>query len=147
MRQTARTDNQKQTAQSGFSLLELLVVMAIMALLVGFVAPKVMGYLGAAKVTASKVQMQNIVSALELYRLDVGHYPSQSDGLVALVTAPAGAKGWSGPYLAKASGLKDAWGEPYLYKLPGEHGEFDIVSLGADNQSGGEDEDADLGNW
>jgi general secretion pathway protein G len=147
MNRRNRTRRWRHQAEAGYTLLELLVVLAIIALLVGFVAPKVISYLGRAKVDAAKVQLQNVVAALDLYRLDVGQYPSQSEGLNALIAEPAGAKGWRGPYLSKAAGLEDPWGQIYIYKFPGDHGEYDLMSLGADQAVGGEDEDTDVSNW
>ena len=131
----------------GFTLLELLVVLAIIALLVGLVAPRVVQYLSKAKTETAKTQIHNIASALDLYRLEVGHYPNQSEGLDALVTAPAGSNGWNGPYLTNAKGLVDPWGEKYQYRVPGQHGEYDLFTYGADKAQGGEGEDQDVGNW
>lgn len=130
--------------EAGFSLLELLVVMAILALLAGLVAPKVIGFLGGAKTDTAKVQLRNIESALDLYRLDNGKYPASLD---ALVTQPAGADRWKGPYLKKATGLSDPWGQPYKYQFPGQHGEYDLYSLGADKTEGGDGEDQDIKSW
>jgi general secretion pathway protein G len=133
--------------EAGFTLLEMLVVLAIMGLLAAIVAPQVMKYLGTSKTQTAKVQVQNITSALELYRLDVGRYPTPDEGLAALVAAPASAPGWNGPYLRKASALKDPWEQPYLYRNPGQHGEVDVYSLGSDKAEGGAGEAADVGNW
>ena len=132
---------------SGFTLLELLVVLAILAIIAAFAGPQVIKYLGKAKTDAAKVQINNISSALDLYRLEVGRYPTQQEGLNALIDAPGGAEAWSGPYLKKREALNDPWGVPYHYRFPGEHGEFDVFTLGADNASGGEGEDQDIGNW
>jgi general secretion pathway protein G len=131
----------------GFTLLELLVVLAIMGLLAAIIAPQVLKYLGSSRTQTAKVQIQNIGAALELYRLDVGHYPSQDEGLNATVAAPPDAAGWNGPYLVKRSALIDPWGQPYLYRNPGKHGEVDIYSLGSDKAEGGSGEAADVGNW
>jgi len=133
--------------EGGYTLLELLVVLAIIALLVGFVAPKMIGYLGKAKSDAAKVQLHNVATALDLYRLDVGEYPAEPQGLRALLQNPGGIKGWSGPYLQKATGILDPWGEPFVYKRPGEHGEYDLLSYGADKQPGGDGDDADVTSW
>jgi general secretion pathway protein G len=135
---------QERSRQAGFSLLELLVVLAILALLAGLVAPRVIGYLGGAKTDTAKLQLRNIESALDLYRLDVGKYPASLD---ALVTQPGGEERWKGPYLKKATGLTDPWGEPFKYRLPGEHGEYDLYSLGADKTEGGDGEDQDVRSW
>ena len=93
------------------------------------------------------MQIQNITAALELFRLDVGRYPTQQEGLAGAVTQPATAIGWNGPYLQKPTALIDPWGQPYLYRNPGKHGEIDVYTLGADKQEGGTGENADVGNW
>jgi general secretion pathway protein G len=131
--------------QSGFTLIELLVVLAILALLAGLVGPRVLDQLGGAKSKTAALQIHEIEQALDLYKLDVGRYPSDQEGLDALVRKPASANGWNGPYLKK--GLpNDPWGRPYLYKTPGRHGSPDVYSLGADGKPGGEGEDADIYN-
>lgn len=132
---------------AGFTLLEMLVVLAIMGLLAAIVAPQVLKYLGSSRTQTAKVQIQNIGAALELYRLDVGRYPTSEEGLQALVTAPSGAAGWNGPYLQKSTALKDPWDQPYLYRVPGQHGEVDVFSLGSDKAEGGTGEAKDVGNW
>jgi len=129
---------------AGFTLLELLVVLAILALLAGLVAPRVIGYLGGARTDTARMQMHNIEASLDLYRLDVGRYPESLD---ALIQRPSGVDKWNGPYLKKDSGLTDPWGAPYQYRIPGQHGEFDIFSLGADKAEGGEGEDQDVKSW
>jgi general secretion pathway protein G len=133
--------------QAGFTLIELLVVLVILVLLASLVAPRVIGYLGSSRTKAAKVQIQSLTTALELYKVDTGRYPAASEGLKALIEAPPGASAWNGPYLAKRDLPNDPWGRPYLYRLPGEHGAFDIVSLGADNQPGGTGENEDVGSW
>lgn len=131
--------------QSGFTLIELLVVLAILALLAGLVGPRVLDQLGGAKSKTAALQIHEIEQALDLYKLDVGRYPSDQEGLDALVRKPASANGWNGPYLKK--GLpNDPWGRPYLYKNPGRRGSPDVYSLGADGKPGGEGEDADVYN-
>jgi general secretion pathway protein G len=130
----------------GFTLLELLVVMVIIGLLVGYVGPKYFAQLGKSEVKTARAQIDALEKALDQYRLDVGHYPGTDQGLSSLNTAPAGEAKWAGPYLKKTL-PPDPWGKPYLYKLPGEHGEVDIYSLGKDGQPGGEGEAADIGNW
>lgn len=132
---------------AGFTLLELLVVLAILGLLAAIIAPQVIKYLGTSRTQTAKVQIQNVVAALELYRLDVGRYPSPQESLKALVAAPPTANGWNGPYLKKESALVDPWGDPYLYKVPGDHGEVDVFSLGSDKQPGGTGEAQDVGSW
>ncbi len=133
--------------ESGFTLLELLVVLAIMGMLAAIIAPQVIKYLGTSKTQTAKVQIQNVMAALELYRLDVGRYPTGPEGLQSLVTAPPTAPNWNGPYLKKDSALKDPWGFPYVYQIPGQHGEVDVFTLGRDQQPGGTGEDQDIGSW
>lgn len=137
----------KRRRQRGFTLIELLVVLAILGLLAAVVGPQVLRYLGSSRSQTAKVQVQNVTASLELYRLDTGRYPSEVDGLAALIEAPKAAPGWNGPYLRRAEGLRDPWGRPYLYKNPGEHGDVDVYSLGADGAEGGSGEDQDVGNW
>jgi general secretion pathway protein G len=129
------------------TLLELLVVLAILALVIGIAAPRVIGYLSKAKSDTALLQMRQLVSALNLYRLDIGSFPSQQDGLQALVIQPAGADQWRGPYIDRDDGIKDPWGRMFVYKLPGEHGEIDILTYGADGQPGGDGESRDIGSW
>jgi len=126
-------------------LLELLVVVAIIGLLAGYVAPRYFGQIGKSEVNTAKAQIDALEKALDQYRLDVGRYPTTELGLSALVTRPANEPKWSGPYLKKAVPL-DPWGKPYLYKMPGDHGEFDLLSYGKDGQRGGTGEDADITN-
>ncbi|HEV6966252.1 MULTISPECIES: type II secretion system major pseudopilin GspG [Roseateles] len=130
----------------GFTLLELLVVMVIIGLLAGYVGPKFFAQIGKSEVKAARAQIDGLQKALDQYRLDVGHYPSTEQGLGALVTRPSDEPRWAGPYLAKAL-PRDPWGHDYQYRAPGEHGEYDLLSLGRDGRPGGEGEDADLTSW
>ncbi len=130
----------------GFTLLELLVVMVIIGLLAGYVGPKYFAQIGKSEVKAAKAQVDALGKALDQFRLDAGHYPTMDEGLTALVKRPANEPRWDGPYLAKDVPL-DPWGDPYVYKSPGEHGEYDLVSWGKDKQPGGEGEAADIVNW
>jgi len=132
------------TRQAGYTLLEILVVLTIIALIAAVVGPRVLGYLGRAKSETAKVQIKEVASALELYFLDNGAYPTQQAGLKALIAAPPEAKKWTGPYLKKAEGLVDPWGHDYQYKVPGSHGDYEVFSYGRDNAPGGDGEDKDL---
>ncbi|ABA59339.1 type II secretion system major pseudopilin GspG [Nitrosococcus oceani] len=131
----------------GFTLIELLVVLVILGLLAGLIGPQVMKYLGSAKTDSARLQIEDLAATLDLYRLEVGRYPSTEEGLQALVEAPPGATRWNGPYLKKKQVPVDPWGYEYHYRSPGEHGAFDIYSLGADNSEGGEGEDQDIVSW
>lgn len=133
--------------ERGFTLIELLVVLVILGLIAAFAAPQVIKYLGRAKTEAAGIQIERLSGVLDLYRLEVGRYPSTEEGLEALVERPIDAESWNGPYLKKADALIDPWGRPYVYRQPGEHGEFDLFSLGADGSEGGEGEDQDLTSW
>lgn len=134
-------------SQKGFTLLELLVVLAILGLLFAVVGPQVLRYLGSSKSQTAAVQSKNIVAALNLYKLDVGGYPTKEEGLQALLKAPASAAFWNGPYLPDPGALTDPWRNPYRLKAPGDHGEVDVYSLGSDNAPGGTGEAKDVGNW
>ncbi len=131
---------------AGFTLLELLVVMVIIGLLAGFVAPKFFAQIGKSEVKTARAQIDGLEKALDQYRIDMGRYPTTEQGLAALNERPAGAGKWSGPYLKKAV-PPDPWGNPYIYKYPGEHGDYDLISLGRDGKPGGSGEDEDLVNW
>ena len=129
----------------GFTLLELLVVLAILALLGGIVGVQVINYLGTAKSETARLQMQEIATALDLFRLDAGRYPTQAEGLKALVERPAAVTRWSGPYLRSAAIPNDPWNRPYQYRIPGSGGrEFDLASFGSDGQPGGTGEAGDV---
>lgn len=132
--------------QSGFTLLELLVVMVIIGLLAGYVGPKFFSQIGKSEVKAAQAQIVSLEKALDQFRLDVGRYPTTEEGLGALNSAPAGLNKWDGPYLRKGVPL-DPWEHAYQYRSPGEHGDFDLFSLGKDGQPGGSDEAADIVNW
>jgi general secretion pathway protein G len=136
----------KHRRHGGFTLLELLVVLAILGMLAALVGPKVLGQFDAAKPKTTALQIKDLESAADLFKLDVGRYPSTQEGLDALVNRPATATGWNGPYL-RGSVPADAWGNAFHYENPGKRSDVDIYSLGADNSAGGEGESADIGNW
>jgi general secretion pathway protein G len=131
----------------GFTLVELLVVLAILGLLAGLVGPQVMKFLGSSKTKTAALQIENLSSTLDLYRLETGRYPATEEGLEALVSPPSDVPNWNGPYLKNAQVPKDPWGFDYQYRYPGEHGGVDIWSLGADNREGGEGENSDIVSW
>lgn len=132
--------------QGGFTLLELLVVLVILGLLAGYVAPKYFAQVGKSEVKTAQAQIGALEKALDQYRIDTGRYPTTEQGLAALNAKPADEARWAGPYLKKAV-PNDPWGKPYQYRNPGEHGEVDIFSLGRDGAAGGSDDGADIGNW
>ena len=132
---------------SGFTLLELLVVLGIIALLAGIVGPQVMKHMGAAKSKAARVQIEDLSAALDMYKLDVGKYPTTEQGLVALIESPSNSKRWNGPYLRKTKVPQDPWIQDYNFASPGQHGKFDLYSYGADEKEGGEGEDQDINSW
>lgn len=133
-------------AQSGFTLLELLVVMVIIGLLAGYVGPRYFAQIGKSEVKTARAQIDAFEKALDQYRLDIGRYPSTEQGLNSLVVRPENEPKWSGPYLRKAV-PDDPWGNKYMYRSPGEHGEFDLFSYGTDGKLGGDDEAGDVTNW
>ena len=135
----------RSTSESGFTLVELLVVMVIIGLLAALVGPSIMGAGEKGRITNTKAQIANFETALDAFRLDVGRYPNSQEGLQALQERPAGVERWDGPYLKKAV-PPDGWGHPYVYKSPGDRGPYEIVSYGADGTSGGDKEKSDLTN-
>jgi general secretion pathway protein G len=143
-----RTDKKHPgRAMRGFTLIELLVVLVILGLLAALAGPRVIGYLGGAKSDSAQLQIEEFGSALDLFKLDVGRYPSSQEGLQALVQQPGGIDRWNGPYLKKKEVPKDPWGNDYRYASPGQHGPYDLSSLGADNREGGDGENKDLVSW
>lgn len=121
--------------QDGYTLVELLVVLAILGLLATIATTQVLRYFASAKMSTAHAQVESLSSALDLYKLDVGHYPTSQEGLAALKTKPATAENWNGPYVKPATSLNDPWGHPFLYAAPGKHGEFDLSSNGPDGEA------------
>lgn len=148
MIQTDRTTKQGQNIKKsrGFTLIELLVVLVILGLLGGLVGPKILNYLGRGKTDTAKLQIEQISAALDLYLLDVGDYPTQEQGLEALVAAQSGGENWNGPYLKNGKLPQDPWNKPYLYKIPGDGKDFDLFSFGKDSAPGGDGENQDINN-
>lgn len=140
-RRTARS-----SGQEGFTLVEILVVITIIGLIMGLVGPRVLTYLSESKEKAAKIQIQSFGSALDLFYLDNGRYPSTSEGLTALVQRPAGAAAWNGPYL-KSTLPNDPWGHPYKYRSPSDHGPYEIISLGVSGQEGGSGQGGNIKSW
>jgi general secretion pathway protein G len=136
----------RKRAVCGFTLLELLVVMVIIGLLASYVGPRYFAQVGKSEIKATRAQIDALEKALDQYRLDIGHYPTTQQGLAALVAKPGDEKRWDGPYLKKGVPA-DPWGNPYIYKSPGEHGDFDLLSYGNDGKAGGSGEAADIVNW
>ncbi len=137
----------KIRCEGGFSLVELLVVLAIIVLLGTVAVPQLLKYLDKAKQDTARAQVQSLAATLDLFKLDVGRYPTQEEGLDALVVPSAGLAGWNGPYLKRKEMLLDPWRRSYRYKSPGEHGDYDLYSLGADDREGGEGINKDITNW
>jgi len=142
---THHRNNRKSPRSAGFTLIELLIVMIILGLLAALVAPKMFQKVGSSRQKAAKAQISMLATALDAFRLDVGRYPTTDQGLNALRTNP-GHGAWDGPYMSKEI-PKDPWGQDYVYQCPGEHGDYDLYSLGADKQEGGEGENADVNGW
>jgi general secretion pathway protein G len=132
--------------ESGITLIELMVVMVIIAMFAAIVGQRLFRNVDKAKQSAAKTQIQEFESVLDLYRLDVGRYPTTEEGLAALQTRPSSVENWDGPYMKKDVPL-DQWSHPYIYRSPGQHGDFDLLSYGADGAEGGEGSNADIVNW
>lgn len=132
--------------QSGFTLIEILIVVFIIGLLASLVGPQLFKRVGGAKLKMAKTQIETLGTALDTFRLDIGRYPNSQEGLSALVVKPSGLDSWDGPYLKKDV-PGDPWGRPYQYVCPGQHGEYDLFSFGADGQEGGDGENADVRSW
>jgi len=132
-------------ARQGFTLLELMVVLLILAMLATIAAPRVIKYVTKAKTQSAKIQVDALGAAVDAFHLDVGRFPTTEEGLQALVDRPTDAEGWDGPYLKKRESLIDPWRHTYRYRRPGRHSDFDVFSLGADDQEGGEGDSSDVG--
>ena len=136
----------RQSQSSGFTLLELLVVVVIIGLLAAYVGPRYFSQIGKSEAKVAKAQIDAFEKALDQYRIDIGHFPSQEQGLAVLVTTSPGEAKWAGPYLKKDV-PKDPWGRAYEYRIPGQRNDFDIISYGRDGRPGGQGEDADVTSW
>ena len=151
MKQTERTFRRRlllsARSEAGFTLVEMLVVITIIGLIMALVGPRVLNYLAESKVKTAKIQIQSIASALDLYYLDAGRYPSSAEGLAALVQPTGGNSNWNGPYLKGGLVPLDPWGRPYVYRSPGEHGAYDVVSHGSSGQEGGTGAAAEITSW
>jgi general secretion pathway protein G len=142
-----RRPRTRRRGERGFTLVEILVVITIIGLIMGLVGPRVLNYLTESKAKAAKIQIESFASALDLFFLDAGRYPSGSEGLTALVQRPGSISGWNGPYLKGGLVPADPWGNPYIYRSPGQRGAYDLVSFGADGQEGGTGTASDITSW
>jgi len=137
----------RRIGDSGFTLVEMLVVITIIGLIMALVGPRVLNYLSESKAKAAKIQIESLGSALDLFYLDAGRYPTSAEGLAALVQQPGNIASWNGPYVKGGVVPADPWGNPYMYRSPGQHGPYDIVSYGADGQEGGTGTAGDVTSW
>ena len=143
-RRPAKYRDRQHDRQAGFTLVEMLVVIAIIGLIMGLIGPRVLNYLSESKVKAARIQLQSFSSALDLYYLDAGRYPSTAEGLAALIRPAPGVTAWNGPYLKGGGVPNDPWNHSYVYRSPGDRGPYDIVSYGSDGQEGGSGTAADI---
>jgi general secretion pathway protein G len=143
-RDRSQVRRRSRPGQDGFTLVEMLVVISIIGLIMGLIGPRVLNYLSESKVKAARIQLQSFSSGLDLFYLDAGRFPSTAEGLAALVRRTPGVAAWNGPYLKGGNVPSDPWSHPYVYRSPGEHGPYDIVSYGADGQEGGSGTSADI---
>jgi general secretion pathway protein G len=134
----------RRQAERGFTLVEMLVVITIIGLIMALVGPRVLNYLSDSRTKTAKIQIQSFASALDLFYLDAGRYPSSAEGLGALVRPPSGISAWNGPYLKGGTVPNDPWGNSYVYRLPGERSAYEIRSFGSDGQEGGTGTAADI---
>jgi general secretion pathway protein G len=142
-----RLDRHARSTERGFTLIEMLVVLTIIGLIMGLVGPRVIGYLSESKVKTARIQVDAFAAALDLYYLDSGSYPASGDGLGALVKKPDGASSWNGPYLKSNVVPNDPWGRPYVYVFPGQHGVYDLMSLGPEGREGGTGAASTVASW
>jgi len=140
------TEMRTKPGERGFTLIEIMIVVIIIGLLAALVGPKLFGKLAMAKQKSAKAQIELFGTAFDTFRLDTGRYPTTEEGLKALREKPSGAENWNGPYLPKEIPL-DPWGKPYIYKSPGEHYDYDLISYGLDGVEGGEGENQDIVSW
>lgn len=134
-------------SRAGFTLVEMLVVLVIIGLIMGLVGPRVLNYLTDAREKTARLQIESFSNALDLFYIDAGRYPTSAEGLGALAQRPPGVDVWNGPYVKGGTVPKDPWGNAYVYRSPGQHGNYDIVSLGSDGRDGGEGSNADVTSW
>jgi general secretion pathway protein G len=144
---TSPTGTVVAVARAGFTLVEMLVVLVIIGLIMGLVGPRVLNYLTDAREKTARLQIESFSNALDLFYIDAGRYPTSAEGLAALTQRPPGVDAWNGPYVKGGSVPPDPWGNAYVYRSPGQHGNYDIVSLGADGRDGGEGSNADVTSW
>lgn len=140
-------NRKRKRNEQGFTLVEIMIVVIIIGLLAALVGPKLFGKLGESKTKIAKAQIEMLGQALDNLRLDVGRYPTSEEGLKALVEKPSGMEGWKGPYLKKKEIPNDPWNRPYVFRSPGQHGDYDLFSYGLDGTEGGEGENEDVVSW